>query len=226
MSTKRKDLSRKYGIPGPKGIPAFSVAEADKAAETLIAETGNEVVVVKAQIHAGGRGKAGGARRKGAAAAPRSRPSRRSSGCSWSRTRPDPEGKKVQRLLDRAGASTWRASSTSPPSSTVTPRRGHRSGVDRGRHRTSKKIAEKTPREDPQGRRGPGGGPRCRTAARASWRSRLGLMKYGKDRSPSSIKPGDQPLRATSSRKTARSLEVNPLDRHQERPRAARSTPS
>ena len=45
-----KELFRKYGIPVPKGIPAFSVAEAVRAAEQLIEETGGEVVVVKAQI--------------------------------------------------------------------------------------------------------------------------------------------------------------------------------
>ncbi|MEZ4256356.1 MAG: ADP-forming succinate--CoA ligase subunit beta [Polyangiales bacterium] len=65
-----KEIYKTYGVPVPKGIPAFSVAEAKAAAEKLIAETGSEVVVVKAQIHAGGRGKAGGVKVvKGAAAA-------------------------------------------------------------------------------------------------------------------------------------------------------------
>src|SRR3954452_14991726 len=65
-----KELFRKYGIPVPKGVPVFDVAAAYKAAEQLIQETGNEVVVVKAQIHAGGRGKAGGVKVvKGAQAA-------------------------------------------------------------------------------------------------------------------------------------------------------------
>src|SRR5579864_1628521 len=45
-----------YGVPVPRGIPAFSVDEAVRAADTL----GGPVWVVKAQIHAGGRGKAGG----------------------------------------------------------------------------------------------------------------------------------------------------------------------
>ena len=52
-----KELYRKYGIPVPKGVPCMSVEEATAAAQKLIEETGNEVVVVKAQIHAGGRGK-------------------------------------------------------------------------------------------------------------------------------------------------------------------------
>jgi succinyl-CoA synthetase beta subunit len=55
-----KELFKKYGIPVPSGIPVFSPDEVTRAAETLIAQTGVPVVVVKAQIHAGGRGKAGG----------------------------------------------------------------------------------------------------------------------------------------------------------------------
>jgi succinyl-CoA synthetase beta subunit len=51
-----KELFRKYGVPTPRGIPAFSVEEAVNAAKTL----GGPVWVVKAQIHAGGRGKGGG----------------------------------------------------------------------------------------------------------------------------------------------------------------------
>ena len=45
-----------FGVPVPKGKPAFTVEEAVKAAEEL----GGPVWVVKAQIHAGGRGKGGG----------------------------------------------------------------------------------------------------------------------------------------------------------------------
>jgi len=51
-----KELFRRFGIAVPRGIPAFSVDEAVKAAQTL----GGPVWVVKAQIHAGGRGKGGG----------------------------------------------------------------------------------------------------------------------------------------------------------------------
>ncbi len=51
-----KVVLREFGIPVPRGIPAFSVAEAQNAAHQL----GGPVWVVKAQIHAGGRGKAGG----------------------------------------------------------------------------------------------------------------------------------------------------------------------
>ncbi len=51
-----KEIFRKYGVPVPRGIPAFSVDEAVRAAKSL----GGPVWVVKAQIHAGGRGKGGG----------------------------------------------------------------------------------------------------------------------------------------------------------------------
>ena len=51
-----KRLFAEYGIPVPRGIPAESPDEAVKAAEEL----GGKLWVVKAQVHAGGRGKAGG----------------------------------------------------------------------------------------------------------------------------------------------------------------------
>jgi succinyl-CoA synthetase beta subunit len=52
-----KAILKKYGVAVPLGTPVFSGDEARAAAEGIIAKTGNEVVVVKAQIHAGGRGK-------------------------------------------------------------------------------------------------------------------------------------------------------------------------
>jgi succinyl-CoA synthetase beta subunit len=55
-----KQIFAKYGIPIPQGVPAFTLDEAESAARTLISQTGTPVVVVKAQIHAGGRGKGGG----------------------------------------------------------------------------------------------------------------------------------------------------------------------
>ena len=51
-----KGVLRQFGVPVPKGIPAFSVDEALDAAKQL----GGPIWVVKAQIHAGGRGKGGG----------------------------------------------------------------------------------------------------------------------------------------------------------------------
>ena len=51
-----KELFRRFGVPVPRGIAVFSVDEAVSAAHQL----GGAVWVVKAQIHAGGRGKGGG----------------------------------------------------------------------------------------------------------------------------------------------------------------------
>ena len=51
-----KDLLKKYGVLVPEGFPAFSVEEAVSRAKQLP----GPIYVVKAQIHAGGRGKAGG----------------------------------------------------------------------------------------------------------------------------------------------------------------------
>ncbi len=56
-----KELLRRYGVATPRGVPCFSVAEADAAARELGGAGGRpKVWVVKAQIHAGGRGKGGG----------------------------------------------------------------------------------------------------------------------------------------------------------------------
>jgi succinyl-CoA synthetase beta subunit len=51
-----KEILRQFGVPTPRGVACFSVAEAVAAAQQL----GGAVWVVKAQIHAGGRGKGGG----------------------------------------------------------------------------------------------------------------------------------------------------------------------
>src|SRR5579864_6300220 len=51
-----KAILAKYGVPVPRGEVAFTKEDARAAADRL----GTKVVVVKAQIHAGGRGKAGG----------------------------------------------------------------------------------------------------------------------------------------------------------------------
>ena len=47
-----KEILRQFGVPVPRGIPAFTVQEAVEAAQKL----GGPVWVVKAQVHAGGRG--------------------------------------------------------------------------------------------------------------------------------------------------------------------------
>ncbi|MGZ3347299.1 MAG: ATP-grasp domain-containing protein, partial [Caulobacteraceae bacterium] len=51
-----KAVLKEFGVPVPRGLPAFSVEDAVQAAQEL----GGPVWVVKAQIHAGGRGKGGG----------------------------------------------------------------------------------------------------------------------------------------------------------------------
>ena len=51
-----KELFRNSGVPIPNGYPAFSVDEAMEAAKKL----NTKKIIVKAQIHAGGRGKGGG----------------------------------------------------------------------------------------------------------------------------------------------------------------------
>ena len=53
-----KEILRSYGVPVPKG----GVAETPEAARKIAEEIGAKVIVVKAQIHAGGRGKGGGVR--------------------------------------------------------------------------------------------------------------------------------------------------------------------
>src|SRR5438552_17074059 len=55
-----KEILHRFAVPVPKGIACFSIDEAEAAAKQIIAETCGDVGAVKAQIHAGGRGKSGG----------------------------------------------------------------------------------------------------------------------------------------------------------------------
>ena len=94
-----KKLFRKYEIPTPNGIPVFTVKEALKAYDELATDT----VVVKAQIHAGGRGKGGGvklAHNKGEV----ERLSKEMLGMTLVTHQTGPNGKEVQRLLIESGA--------------------------------------------------------------------------------------------------------------------------
>jgi len=52
-----KDIFRRYGVAIPRGVACRTAQEARDAAQTLLTETGAPVVVVKCQVHAGGRGK-------------------------------------------------------------------------------------------------------------------------------------------------------------------------
>ncbi len=97
-----KQIFARYGIPISKGYPAFSVAEAEAAAARLVEETKSEVVVVKAQIHAGGRGKGGGVKvAKGVAAAKEH--AEKILGMQLVTHQTGPEGQKVRRLYIEQG---------------------------------------------------------------------------------------------------------------------------
>ena len=94
-----KEIFRKFGVPTPRGIPAFSVDEAVKAAETL----GGKVWVVKAQIHAGGRGKGGGVK-VAKSPAELKELAGKILGMTLVTHQTGPEGRKVRRLLIEEGA--------------------------------------------------------------------------------------------------------------------------
>jgi succinyl-CoA synthetase beta subunit len=55
-----KDIFKRYGVRVPIGKPAFNPDEAYEIAKEIISQTGSNQVIIKAQIHAGGRGKGGG----------------------------------------------------------------------------------------------------------------------------------------------------------------------
>jgi succinyl-CoA synthetase beta subunit len=94
-----KEIFRKYGVPTPRGIPAFSVDEAVAAAKSL----GGGVWVVKAQIHAGGRGKGGGVKVAKSLEQVREL-SKQILGMQLKTHQTGPEGQKVRRLLIEEGA--------------------------------------------------------------------------------------------------------------------------
>ena len=98
-----KDLFRSYNVTVPEGYPAFSVKEALEAYDKLNTET----VVVKAQIHAGGRGKGGGVK----LAHSRSEVEELASkilGMNLITHQTGSEGKEVQRLLIEEGVNIQR----------------------------------------------------------------------------------------------------------------------
>ncbi|MGB8435595.1 MAG: ADP-forming succinate--CoA ligase subunit beta [Burkholderiales bacterium] len=94
-----KEVLRKYGVPTPRGVPCFSVEEAEDAVKKL----GGKVWVVKAQIHAGGRGKGGGVK---VAKSPEEVKSWAGKilGMQLVTHQTGPEGQKVRRLLIEEGA--------------------------------------------------------------------------------------------------------------------------
>jgi succinyl-CoA synthetase beta subunit len=94
-----KELLKRYGVRVPRGIPCFSVDEAVRAAEAL----GGPVWVVKAQIHAGGRGKGGGVKVAKSMDEVREHAGR-ILGMQLVTHQTGPAGQKVRRLLIEEGA--------------------------------------------------------------------------------------------------------------------------
>ena len=94
-----KEILKRFGVAVPRSIPCFSVDEAVKAA----GELGGKVWVVKAQIHAGGRGKGGGVKLARSIDEVRTHASN-ILGMQLKTHQTGPEGQKVRRLLIEEGA--------------------------------------------------------------------------------------------------------------------------
>jgi succinyl-CoA synthetase beta subunit len=94
-----KEILRKYGVPTPQGFACFSLEEAVAAGTKLP----GSVAVVKAQIHAGGRGKGGGVKVAKSAAELTSY-AKQILGMQLVTHQTGPEGQKVRRLLIEEGA--------------------------------------------------------------------------------------------------------------------------
>ena len=94
-----KDILRQFEVPVPRGIAAFTVQEAVEAAQKL----GGSVWVVKAQIHAGGRGKGGGVKLARSVAEVRQLAGE-ILGMQLITHQTGPQGQKVRRLLIEEGA--------------------------------------------------------------------------------------------------------------------------
>ena len=94
-----KEILRKYGVKTPRSVPCFSVDEAMDAARKL----GGPVWVVKAQIHAGGRGKGGGVKLAKSLDEVKAHASA-ILGMQLKTHQTGPEGQKVRRLLIEEGA--------------------------------------------------------------------------------------------------------------------------
>jgi succinyl-CoA synthetase beta subunit len=94
-----KEILRQFGVPVPRGYPAFTVQEALEAAQKL----GGPVWVVKAQIHAGGRGKGGGVKLARSLDDVKALAGQ-ILGMQLKTHQTGPEGQKVRRLLIEEGA--------------------------------------------------------------------------------------------------------------------------
>jgi len=93
-----KEIFKKFGVPIPRGILALSPDEAERAAKEL----GTKVVVVKAQIHAGGRGKGGGVKLAKSPAEAKEL-AKKMLGMMLKTHQTGPEGQKVRKLYIEEG---------------------------------------------------------------------------------------------------------------------------
>jgi len=94
-----KEILRQFGVTVPRGIPCMSVDEVEAAAQKL----GGPVWVVKAQIHAGGRGKGGGVKVAKSIEQVKEY-ANQIMGMQLITHQTGPEGQKVRRLLIEEGA--------------------------------------------------------------------------------------------------------------------------
>jgi succinyl-CoA synthetase beta subunit len=101
-----KEILRKYGVAVPDGEMAISIEEADTAAKQLFS-AGHAVVVIKAQIHAGGRGKGGGVKLAKTLEEAATH-AKAILGMQLVTHQTGPQGQKVQRLLVESGSAIAR----------------------------------------------------------------------------------------------------------------------
>jgi succinyl-CoA synthetase beta subunit len=102
-----KQLLGRHGLPVPLGIPVLNIGALDQAVQDIIAMSKSQTVVVKAQIHAGGRGKGGGVKVVKGAEAARETASQ-ILGMRLVTHQTGPEGRVVKRLLIEEGVSIAR----------------------------------------------------------------------------------------------------------------------
>jgi succinyl-CoA synthetase beta subunit len=98
-----KQILARYGVPVPKGEVALRTEDVAPIAERLIAETGSPIVVVKAQIHAGGRGKGGGVKVAKGGPAEATALAEKILGMQLVTKQTGPQGTKVRRLYIEQG---------------------------------------------------------------------------------------------------------------------------
>jgi len=136
-----KEVLRQFGVPVPRGYPAFTVQEAVEAAQKL----GGNVWVVKAQIHAGGRGKGGGVKLARSIDEVKTLAGQ-ILGMQLKTHQTGPEGQKVRRLLIEEGADIrkeyYAAALTDRATQTVALMASSEGGMDieEVAHRTPEKI--------------------------------------------------------------------------------------